>query len=237
MTTTTSIREYENDKLQQFADLCADIESQVTFLPGLACLNYPRAIQPIAEKLPQFVPAKWEKEIANYSDNHRGTYPPFSRFSKIVQEQAKIMKNNPNILAGKEANPAQVPLPKQRRDRDKKSFKTDILPPAENKEGPGKEKKEDPGKSETKSKHCPCHERGGHNLSECKAFSAKSLEGRTQWIMDVRLCFRCFSTAHIASECNTPIHCTICGDKRHSALLPRGGGQPQTGHSCPILPH
>ena len=58
---TVTFSEHENDELQQFADLCADIESQVTFLPGLACLNYLSAIQPIAEKPPQFVRTKWEK--------------------------------------------------------------------------------------------------------------------------------------------------------------------------------
>ena len=50
--------EHDNENLQQFADLCADIESQVTYLPGLACLNYPSAIQPVTEKLPQFIRAK-----------------------------------------------------------------------------------------------------------------------------------------------------------------------------------
>ena len=73
---TMTFSEHEHDKLQQFADLCTEIESQVTFLPGLAYLNYPSAIQPIAEKLPQFISTKWEKEIANYSNSHRGLYPP-----------------------------------------------------------------------------------------------------------------------------------------------------------------
>ena len=208
--------EHKCDNLQQFADLWAHTESQVTFLPRLACLNYPSAIQPIAEKLPKFIHAKWEKEIANYSDDNRGMYPPFSKFSKIVQEQAKI-KNNPNVLAGKGVNPAQVPPPKPHRNR--RSFKTDVRPPAENKEVPRKEKKDDPGKGKIRSKHCLYHERSGHNLTECKTFSAKTLEERTLWIMGARLCFRCFSNGHIASKCNTFIQCTICGDKRHSALL------------------
>ena len=42
------------------------------------------------EKLPQFICAKWEKEIAHYSNSNGGAYPPFIRFSKIVQEQSKI---------------------------------------------------------------------------------------------------------------------------------------------------
>ncbi len=89
------------------------------------------------------------------------------------QEQAKV-KNNPNILAGKEANPAQDYPPKQQGDRHKKWFKTNIRPPGENKEVPVKEEEEDPGKGETKSKHCPCHKSSEHNLSKCKTFAAKN---------------------------------------------------------------
>lgn len=90
---TATFSEQEHDNLQQFADLFSDIESQVTYLPGLACLNYPIAMQPVIEKLPQFIRVKWEKEIAYYERNNKsGAYPPISRFSKIVQEQAKIKK-------------------------------------------------------------------------------------------------------------------------------------------------
>ena len=50
-------------------------------------------------------------------------------------------------------------------------------------------------------------------------FSVKPLEDRTEWIKDARLCFHCFSPNHVASRCNTPVQCAICGDKRHSAVL------------------
>ena len=49
---TAAFSDDENVKLQEFADLCTDIESQVAYLPGLAGLNFPTAIQPIVEKLP-----------------------------------------------------------------------------------------------------------------------------------------------------------------------------------------
>ena len=58
---TASFGENENTKLQEFADLCADVESQVAHLPGLQCLNFPNAVQPIAEKLPSSLRGKWEK--------------------------------------------------------------------------------------------------------------------------------------------------------------------------------
>ena len=43
----------ENDRkrLLEFSDLCVDLVYQLDELPGLACLNYPTAIRPIAEKL------------------------------------------------------------------------------------------------------------------------------------------------------------------------------------------
>ena len=44
---TAAFSDEENVKLQAFADLCADIESQIAYLPDLACLNFPNAIQPI----------------------------------------------------------------------------------------------------------------------------------------------------------------------------------------------
>jgi hypothetical protein len=34
-------------KLQAFSDLCADIEAQMDYLPGLAYLNYPNTLRPI----------------------------------------------------------------------------------------------------------------------------------------------------------------------------------------------
>ncbi len=33
--------EKETKKLQAFADVCSELDSQLQFLPGLACLNYP----------------------------------------------------------------------------------------------------------------------------------------------------------------------------------------------------
>ena len=79
---SATFNEHDNESLQQFADLCADIGSQVTYLPGLACLNYPSAIQPVTEKLPQFIRPKWKKEIAHYSDRNGGMYPPSPGFPK-----------------------------------------------------------------------------------------------------------------------------------------------------------
>ena len=61
-----AFRESENDRdrLQEFANLCADVTSQISRLPGLVCLSFPNAIQLIAARLPPSLLGKWEKELA-----------------------------------------------------------------------------------------------------------------------------------------------------------------------------
>ena len=76
-------------RLQKLADLCADIDCQMTYLPGLACLNYPIAIRPIIEKLPAFLRSKWEKEIVRYAEEHNDAHPTFREFSTMIQNEAK----------------------------------------------------------------------------------------------------------------------------------------------------
>ena len=84
---------------EECADLCADVTSQILCLPGLVCLNFPGAIQPIAAKLPSSLRGKWEEEIAKFAENNGDAYPGFHVFSEVVQQHARI-KNNPNIRTG-----------------------------------------------------------------------------------------------------------------------------------------
>ena len=91
--------EKDNVKLQKLADLCADIDCQMTHLPGLACLNFPVTIRPIVERLPGFLQSKWEKEIVRYASDYNDAYPTFHKFSMMIQDQAR-KRNHPNISAG-----------------------------------------------------------------------------------------------------------------------------------------
>ena len=222
-----AFRESENDKLQEFADLCADVTSQISCLPGLACLNFPNAIQPIAGKLPPSLRGKWEKELAKFSENNGDAYPGFHVFSEVVQKHARI-KNNPNINIGARlANPPiQTP---SRAGQNKKALKTNTDPNDSN--APTRERE---------TKRCPFHDRDGHSLEECKAFAAKTLEEKTEWILQAGLCYRCLSEGHRAKDCRQTIKCSICKDKHHNALLhkeklkkPEGGESVDT--KCTFL--
>ena len=89
-------------RLQKLADLCADIDCQMTYLPGLACLNYPIAIRPIIEKLPASLRSKWEKEIVRYAEEHNDAHPTFREFSTMKQNEAR-KENHPDVSAGSPA--------------------------------------------------------------------------------------------------------------------------------------
>ncbi|XP_068760329.1 uncharacterized protein [Montipora capricornis] len=204
---TASFGENENTKPQDFADLCADVESQVAHLPGLQCLTFPNAVQPIAEKLPSSQRGKWKKEIAKYSQRNAGAYPGFAVFSTVIQYQART-KNNPNILIGAKLTPVGTPAP-SRRVQNRRTLATNTQPSSMNPRPSLRE-------VEATVKRCPFHDRAGHSL---EAFAAKSLEEKTEWVSKANLCLRCFSGEHQASSCKRQIKCSTCGDSCHPALL------------------
>lgn len=218
MDKTAAFSDVENAKLQEFTDLCADVESQMSDLPGLACLDFPNAIQPIAEKLPVLLRQKWEKEITKHSEKNGGEYPGLHIFSKVVQDQVTI-KNNPNILAADKRTPV-TPTPPNQREKEKSNrvLKTDAQPRIQPDLPPKKEGE--------KIKQCPFKDLTGHTLEECLAFSARSLDEKTEWLYEAGLCYHCLSRGHMASSCQENIECSICKDKCHPALLHRERSRP-----------
>ena len=121
------------------------------------------------------------------------------------------MKNDPNILIGAKLTPVGTPAP-SRRVQNRRALATNTQPSSMNPRPSLRE-------VETTVKRCPFHDRAGHSLEECKAFAAKSLEEKTEWISKAKLCFRCLSGEHQASSCKRQIKCSTCGDSRHLALL------------------
>ncbi|KAK3727498.1 hypothetical protein QZH41_018364 [Actinostola sp. cb2023] len=201
----------DNIRLQEFADICADVDSQIDCLPGLACLNFPNAIVPITEKMPSSLRGKWEKEVVRYAEKNQDAYPGFHALTRIVQEQARL-KNHPNIVAGT----------MKRRTDQRRTLATNFSQSSSPFVAATKDHSDD-GK-----KHCLFHDRDGHNLTECHAFKSRSLEEKTDWIQKAGLCFLCLSKDHRAKECKLKATCEICGDNRHIALLHRDKAKEQT---------
>ena len=208
---SVAFNDKDNQKLQEFSDICADVRSQMNHLPGLACLNYPNAIRPIAEKLPTSLRNKWEKTVAQFAENHGDAYPDFHRFACMIEERARA-KNHPNILAGGAPTITPAAPKKTEKTPNRRTFATNATLPTEK-------------LPKTETKHCAFHQREGHNLEECQAFAKKSLQEKTDWIRETGLCFRCFSDAHRAKNCTKRIKCETCGDTRHVSMLHKDRNQ------------
>ena len=204
---TAEFDERNLSKLQTFSDLCADVESQIDQLPNLACLNYPNTLRPIVNKLPTSIREKWEKEVANFAEKNNDRYPSFSSFAQLIEKHSRI-KNHPNILAMNQP-------PKQNSPKPKTVLTTTI------------------SSGQKEVKNCPFHERKGHTLTECKVFSGKPLQERTNWLKSTGLCFRCLSPTHRARECKANISCGKCGDRRHADFLHEDNRKPEASYETP----
>ncbi|KAK3735485.1 hypothetical protein QZH41_005037 [Actinostola sp. cb2023] len=170
LTETAKFHDKDPTGLQTFADLCADIDSQLQYLPGLGSLNYPNVLRPIIESLPSFLRSKWEKEIVKYALKHQDMYPGFHEFASMIKGQAR-MKSHPNVVASGVQN---TNIPKTRIDILKKNVNigsrsdTNIRSVL----------KTDASNAYEQEKYCLFHQRKGHSLKECKAFDEKTFQER-----------------------------------------------------------
>ncbi len=200
---TAKFEEKDKKKLEEFSDLCADVDYQIEQLPGLACLNYPNAMHPIVQKLPLTLRAKWEKKVVDFALKNDDAYPSFHEFSTMIQKQAQL-KNHPNISCkGSLKHEKKKPRPWDPFNENT-ALKGDI---------------DTENVDDTTEKHCLFHDSKGHTLHECRTFGRKTLQERTEWIQKSGHCFRCLSDKYIAKECKTAIKCKKCGSGRHIELL------------------
>ncbi|CAB3980037.1 Hypothetical predicted protein [Paramuricea clavata] len=187
--------EHERKKLQAFSDLCIDIARQIDQLPGLGCLNYSIAIRPILNSLPEYIRRRWEKIVVEYAEENHDAYPDFQAFADMIEKQS-LLRNHPNVTATFESTRKEKGATW---GRDYKVLKEDveIIEESDN------------------EKYCTFHDMKAHNLPECKAFSQKTLQERTQWLKKAGLCYRCLMQKHLAKECKRKVKCTKCGSDRH----------------------
>ncbi|KAK0155064.1 hypothetical protein N1851_002629 [Merluccius polli] len=87
-----------NIRLRELSDILLKLEcaKEDGALPGLSYLDTARGVRQIVEKLPYNLQERWISVGSKYKEDYRVSFPPFSVFSKFVQQQAKI-KNDPSF--------------------------------------------------------------------------------------------------------------------------------------------
>ena len=200
----------DNKKLQEFGDLlltlqCAKDDGQ---LKGLRILDEPLFQKPILAKLPNDIQNCWQRHAFRYKMDKCTDYPPFTEFSKFVQDVSKE-RNDPNLLieqsSGNDHPPSYSKSPRR-------AFITDITETDHNSGTPDGDNQYNPNK-------CILHGKP-HPVAACQAFRAKPIEERKSLIRKHCLCFRCLASAsHMAKDCKTSVKCSECGSDKHLAAL------------------
>lgn len=206
----------DNLKLRELGDTLMELEAARAdgYLPGLAYLNTSRGVNPIAQKLPQYLQEKWITLGAQYKEQNSVPYPPFSVFVKFVCNQAKI-RNDPSFAKIAVGSSSTI---KFERGPPHKPYvtptvatrKTEVSTNLENAHTQASGKKvNDP------DKHCPLHNKP-HPLRKCRSFRDRTLDKRKTYLMDMNICFRCCaSSCHFAKDCDIPLQCKACNSNQH----------------------
>ncbi len=175
----------DHKKLQEFGDLILELDcaKENGRLQGLKILDEPIFMKPVLAKSPGDIQNRWQRHAFSYKKNNGVDYPPFTKFSRFIQELS-CERNDPNLVIERSENDHPPP---SGHGRSRRTFKTDI-----------REKEEQ--EKATNLNLCIIH-RQLHPLNVCCAFRAKPIEERKSLVLQNQLYFRCLaSRSHMAKD-------------------------------------
>lgn len=96
----------DNVKLRAFSDLLMELQAAKDegYFPGFACLDTPRGMKPIVEKLPPSLQDKWLNAGSWYLKKKNSNIPSFFIFVDFVYAQAKA-RNDPGLVLSNSSQP------------------------------------------------------------------------------------------------------------------------------------
>ena len=194
----------DNKKLQEFGDVVLELQCAKDNgrQQGLKILDEPIFMKPVLVKLPGDVQNRWQKHAFSYKEKYGVDYPPFTEFSRFIQDLSRE-RNDPNLIIERPENDHPPP---SGHIKSRRSYKTHIAEREEQKDA-------------TNLNLCVIHQRP-HSLNKCRAFRAKPIEERKSIVRQNNLCFRCLaSNTHMAKDYKIPIKCSECGSEKHLSAL------------------
>ncbi|CAE1306091.1 unnamed protein product [Acanthosepion pharaonis] len=196
------------DRLRELSDLLTELQAAKDDgdLPGLALLDTARGLRPIVEKLPPTLRDQWTSHGTAYKRKHQVPFPPFSVFTKFIEQQAED-RNDASFRLTTDT------WPSQNMDRATTPHRTEIS--VHKTQIASKEIKE----------ICTIHNLP-HPLRSYWAFRGKPFPERQAYLRQHNICFRCCST-HVNKDCRFKPKCAECGSESHNTAL-HPGPVPQT---------
>ncbi|CAE1321719.1 unnamed protein product [Acanthosepion pharaonis] len=188
------------DRLRELSDLLTELQAAKDDgdLPGLALLDTARGLRPIVEKLPPTLRDQWTSHGTTYKRKHQVPFPPFSVFTKFIEQQAED-RNDPSFRLTTDT------WPSQNMDRTTTPQRKEISV----------------HKTQIASKDikeiCPIHNLP-HPLRSCRAFRSKPFPERQAYLRQHNICFRCCAT-HVNKDCRFKPKCAECGSESHNTAL------------------
>ena len=212
--------------LQAFADFLRACQDAMPHVFGLGVLNDSKENQRLAAKLPDWVAARWNRDVTLKLDEC-GDYPTFAEFVKFVTKEAKIACNpvtsfsalktldTPNTPKGKEirSTPLKGGPHKVKENRDVIRNKGTAFATTSQENG-----KSDANESMIKPKFCVFCKVSDHQISTCSKFEKIPLNERKQYVVTNKLCFSCLKKGHNSSYCHRKLQCAKC-KRRHPTVL------------------
>ncbi|XP_054872108.1 uncharacterized protein LOC129350233 [Amphiprion ocellaris] len=201
----------DNVKLRELGDLLLELQvaKDEAYLPGLAYLDTPRGVKPIAEKLPTSLQDKWLHIGSKYKQKYDVSFPPFSYFVRFIQDEAKA-RNDPSFVTCSSHSFVKGEKTQFKQTSHKTPLtvnKTEVnnTPPASPTE-------------DDQTRYCPVHKKT-HPLAKCRAFRTKPLQERQNILKEHKRCFRCCSPTHSVKDCDVKLKCEECQSEKHCTAM------------------
>ncbi|XP_024119479.1 uncharacterized protein LOC112140697 [Oryzias melastigma] len=189
--------------LREFADFLQSCSAAIPQVKGLEILNDCEENHKLLKKLPDWIVQRWSRIVVDEMDK-RQEYPSFAHFTEFMQREAKIA-----------CNPIASPFLINERDSDERHVKR-----AKALITTTQTKSDTSASVVTPKPKQPClfcrDEK--HGIVKCSSFAAKSMEEKTTFIRENRLCFGCLRRGHITKECKARHTCGKCS-RRHPTCL------------------
>lgn len=188
--------------LREFADFLQSCAEAIPQVKGLEILNDCEENHKLLRKLPEWIVQRWSRIVVEELDKSQD-YPNFARFTKFIQNEAKVVCNpvaSPFLINERASE--------ERHVKRAKALSTTIQP------------KSPPIPVSTSRPKPPCLfcKEESHGIAKCPAFAAKTSDDKKVFIQENCLCFGCLRRGHVTKECRGRHSCSKCG-RRHPTCL------------------